>query len=243
MKKPTYIIHREEERGEMKLDWLHSRFSFSFADWYEPSRMGYGVLRVINDDIISPNSGFGFHPHTDMEIITIVFSGELTHKDSMGNTGIIKKGDVQRMSAGTGVVHSEYNYSKKSEVRLFQIWILPKKYGIKPDYEQKEINYNADGLTLIVSPNGKNNSVKINQDAWFTIANIQKNKEIIYEKKQTNNITYSIIIEGEINYKEEILKTRDAIGIENEDKNKYIAVKNSKILIIEIPKNTFKPFL
>ncbi len=232
------IIHRAKDRGEMKLDWLHSKFSFSFASWYEPSKTNFGKLRVINDDIIAPSSGFGFHSHQNMEIVTIVFSGELTHKDSMGNNGIIKEGDVQRMSAGTGVIHSEYNYNKTDKVKLFQIWILPEKINIKPSYEQKKFNEkeSINKFQLLVSPNGQNNSIIINQNSYFSIANLKENYEIKYEKYKKENIIYTIVIEGKIDILNETLNKRDAFGITNLDNIKIKAKTNCKILIIEIPR-------
>lgn len=232
-----YVVHKNAERGEMELDWLKSKFSFSFANWHEPSRMGFGMIRVINDDIIAKKSGFGFHPHHDMEIVTIVFEGELTHEDSMGNKGIIASGDVQRMSAGTGVLHSEYNYGEK-EVKLFQIWIMPKLLGVRPSYEQKKFDEESrlNSFQVIVSPTGVENSVKINQDAYFSLCDLSEKKEVTYEKKLDKNCMYIMIIDGFVEILGEKLERRDAIGINDENSVKIKAFRDSKLLVIEVPK-------
>jgi redox-sensitive bicupin YhaK (pirin superfamily) len=163
------VLHKSNTRGVADHGWLNSYHSFSFANYYNPERMGFGALRVINDDTVAPSMGFGTHPHRDMEIISIPLSGELKHKDTIGNDFVIKPGEVQTMSAGTGIMHSEYNNSEKDDVNFLQIWVMPKQNGIAPAYSQKDFNSEEreNAFQLVVSPDGRNNSATINQDAFF----------------------------------------------------------------------------
>jgi redox-sensitive bicupin YhaK (pirin superfamily) len=178
------IIHKAKSRGEANHGWLKSWHTFSFADYYNPSRMNFGALRVLNDDFIAPGMGFGTHPHKDMEIITIPLSGALQHKDSMGNTEIIRKGEVQIMSAGPGVRHSEFNASTNEEVTLLQIWVFPDKEGITPRYEQKDFSLvnKKNKLLPIVSPDRREGSVLINQNAYFYLGEIEVEALVTYKK-------------------------------------------------------------
>ena len=239
MNKDNYIIHKNKDRGFSDHGWLQSAFSFSFAQWYEPTRMGFGTLRVINDDSIAPQNGFGFHPHQDMEIISILLDGELSHKDTMDNQETIKQGEVQRMSAGTGVLHSEMNNHKTKYAKLFQIWIETKKKGIKPSYEQKffDEQKRKNTLQLLVSPNGQDGSVSIHQDAYISRIKLDKNKEFIYSNYHKDNGVYILIIEGEVIINSIQLHQRDAIGITNEKEILFEAKINSDILVLEIPMN------
>jgi redox-sensitive bicupin YhaK (pirin superfamily) len=172
------IIHRAAQRGHINHGWLDTYHSFSFAQWYNPEKMGFGALRVINDDTIAPGKGFGMHPHDNMEIITIILAGSLKHRDSMGNEGIIKENEIQAMSSGSGIMHSEFNPSETEYCKLFQIWVLPGKQDIKPRYEQ--ISFDPTGkenrFMTLVSPTKTDNSMFINQDAWFSISNLEKDK-------------------------------------------------------------------
>ena len=175
------ITHKADTRGFANHGWLKSHHTFSFANYYQADRMGFGALRVINDDSVDKGMGFGTHPHQDMEIISIPLEGVLEHKDSMGNSSQIKKGEVQIMSAGTGIYHSEYNGSKTQPVKFLQIWILPKKLRVEPRYEQKEFALKANELKLVVSPDGRDGSLTINQDAFFSRGHFQAGGKFDYK--------------------------------------------------------------
>ena len=241
-------IHKETERGQSNLGWLTSRFSFSFANYYDPTKMGFGTLRVINDDIIAGGTGFGMHPHQNMEIITILLEGVLEHKDSMGNIGTIISGEVQVMSAGTGIYHSEYNHSLSEPLKLLQIWVLPKTKDIQPAYNQAKYTLIQNQLQTIVSPDLLN-TLHINQNAYFSL--YQGNQDLDYELFDKTNGVYLFVIEGSVNVqirqnenqKTTNLTQRDAVGIEELNTigtNIKISPKtdskiNSKILIMEVP--------
>ena len=227
-------IHNAEERGKSELGWLHSRFNFSFAEYYNPMRMGFGALRVINDDVIEPGKGFGMHPHRDMEIITFVTEGILEHKDSTGARGTIKSGEVQVMSAGTGVIHSEYNHSEEKSLRLFQIWILPRENGLKPRYEQKDFAFEKNELTEIVSGSKKTKSLYINQDAKISIGLFEKNKVLDYTIGKGNGC-FVMVIEGSVLAENKKLERRDAIAISYAEGIEIIFKEKSQIMIIEVP--------
>lgn len=230
------IIDKAEERGYSEHGgWLESNFSFSFADWYNPNKMGFGKLRVINDDIIKGGGGFPPHPHRDMEIITIVLKGAIAHEDSMGNREVVKAGEVQRMSAGTGIVHSEFNNSQTEDLNSLQIWVHTRENGIEPSYDQKSFDENKreNKFQLLVSPDGRENSVTVNQDLFFSI--IYLDEETEYKKYLEKNGVYIFLLEGEIEVLGNKLNRRDAIGIKKEDNIKIKAIKKSKILIMEVP--------
>lgn len=233
------IVHKAEDRGVSEHGWLSSRFSFSFAEWYEPSRMGFGALRVINDDTIAPHSGFPPHPHRDMEIITIVTHGAVTHKDSMGNEGVISAGEVQVMSAGTGVMHAEIN-GDDEELRLFQIWIEPKLSSIVPRYDQQNFSLqkHPDGRTLLVSPEGEEEgaSLTINQDAYLSWLELPEEETHIYELHRPGFGLYALVVEGEVVIDGEPLSSRDAIGLAGmKEPTQIVAKTSTTVLLIEVP--------
>lgn len=231
------LLDTSDSRGTANQGWLYSRHTFSFANYHNPERMGFGLLRVINDDIVEPSMGFGTHPHKNMEIISIPLSGSLKHEDSMGNQHIIRAGEVQVMSAGTGITHSEYNNSESDEVNFLQIWVIPKISGIPPRYDQRKINIdNASNVfSPIVAPLGTEGIVNINQDAYFSIADIDTDTTIEYKKMRNNTGVYFFLITGSINIGETTLFKRDGVGITEEDNIKIFAQEKSRILCIEVP--------
>ena len=224
-------IQKSIERGITRLNWLDSWHSFSFGDYFNKNKMDFGALKVLNEDIIQPKKGFGRHPHDNMEIITIVLEGSLTHEDSIGNKEIIPAGDIQKMSAGTGIEHSEYNNSDK-KVHLLQIWIIPKKLNIKPNYEQKTIPKKFNELITIVS--NEEDYIKINQNASLSIANFNESKEIDYNLKNKNGV-YIFIIKGKIKINNEILSKGDSIEIIETNNVNFKADKNTSLVLIEVP--------
>ena len=229
-------IIKSNQRGLSELDWLYSRHSFSFSNYYDSKRIGFGVLKVLNDDIIAPSKGFGSHHHDNFEIVTIVLEGALEHKDSMGNKGIIKANEIQRMSAGTGIMHSEFNPSKKDKVHLLQIWIEPKENNIKPSYEQKNFfKLKINEFTSVVSGIRNNNSVYIHQNAYFSLGNFDADKEINYKLHNVKNGIFLFVIEGEINIENNLLKEGDTAEIQETSKVNFMTKKESKIIIIEVP--------
>ncbi len=229
--------HPSETRGLANHGWLKSRHTFSFAEYYNPERMGFGALRVINDDSVDAGMGFGMHPHRDMEIISIPLSGGLKHQDSEGNATVIKKGEVQIMSAGTGIYHSEYNDSKSDQVKFLQIWVLPKKLGVKPRYEQKLFTpeFRKNKLSLVVSPDGRNGSLTINQDAYFTLVDLEKERSVTYDRHLNGNGVYLFLISGEITVEGETLKALDGVGITNFESLELKASSDAEILLMEVP--------
>jgi len=218
-------IYKAEDRGNADHGWLQSRFSFSFADYHDPNRMGFGKLRVLNDDIIAPDSGFGMHPHDNMEIVTIILQGALEHEDNMGNKSIIKKGEVQRISAGSGITHSEVNASKE-KTKMLQIWIETKKQNIKPSYEQTKYEIKFNEIKTIVSGKKIKNTLFIHQDAYFSIGKFKKNRSLEYKLK--TKMAYIFVIEGNIEIEGNPLSRRDAIGIKETDKINITANENSE---------------
>lgn len=234
------IIHKAKDRGRGEYGWLHTRYSFSFAEWYEPSLMGFGKLRVLNDDIVEANNGFGNHPHANMEIITIVTEGEVSHKDSMGNSYTVPAGDVQVMSAGTGIVHSEYNNSPDKRLALFQIWIEPKERNIKPRYAQKAFGNSLLGsvqntLELLAAPTDAAGALSINQDAYVSSGHFDVGKTFEYELHASENGVYIFIVDGLVSVAGEELDSRDAVGISEESRISVECKRASKILIFEVP--------
>lgn len=231
------IIHPSSSRGHANHGWLQSYHSFSFANYYNPEKMGYKALRVINDDYIAPAQGFGTHPHQDMEIITVPLRGTLRHKDTMGNETIIRHGEVQLMSAGTGVYHSEYNHSSDEDVNMLQIWVLPKKKRIEPRYGQKKFDEKdrQNKLQLVVSPDGREGSIEINQDAFFYLSNLEAGKELYYKLNLAKNGIYVFVIDGELEIDGHKLNTRDALGLDNFDQVTFKANKDTQLLVIEVP--------
>ena len=206
-----------EERGQADYGWLHTRYSFSFADYYDPKHVHFRSLRVINEDHVEPGHGFGTHPHRDMEIITYVLEGALAHKDSMGTGSTIRPGEVQRMSAGTGVLHSEFNHSPSEEVHLLQIWILPERKGIEPSYEQKEFPHDAklNRLRLVASPNGEEGSVTIHQDARLYASVLEQGQQLRHELGK-GRYAWLQVARGEVSLNGSPLKAGDGAAVERE---------------------------
>lgn len=232
------ILHKAESRGHANHGWLNSHHTFSFANYYNPDRMHFGVLRVLNDDTVAPGMGFGTHPHDNMEIISIPLEGDLEHKDSMGNTQVIKHGDIQVMSAGTGITHSEYNKNSNQPVKFLQIWIIPHKKNVTPRYDQITLNTNDrhNKFQQILSPSVDDAGVWIHQDAWFFLGKFDKEKQTEYKIKQKNNGAYFFIISGEASVNGQLLNHRDGFGIWNSDKIEITShADNTEILVMDVP--------
>lgn len=231
------VFHAADSRGDAEHGWLKSRHTFSFAEYYDPQRMGFGVLRVINDDCVQGGMGFGRHPHQDMEIISLPLSGDLAHKDSMGNGSIIKNGDIQVMSAGTGITHSEMNANADKPVKFLQIWVLTRKNGIKPRYQQVTIADQAklNDFQQILSPNADDDGVWIHQDAWFSLANFDKDTSRYYQIKKSGNGVYVFVIKGSANIGDRQLGERDGLGIWDADGFELTATRDAQILLMDVP--------
>ena len=233
------VLHKADTRGDADHGWLHSRHTFSFADYYDAERVSFGMLRVLNDDTVAAGMGFGTHPHDNMEIISIPLEGDLEHKDSMGNVSVIRHGDIQVMSAGSGITHSEYNRNKDKQVKFLQIWVFPDKKGLTPRYDQRmfapELFQNQ--LHTVVSPLHDSDCLLLNQDAYFSIGNYMVGKEITYQIHNPNNGIYLFIIEGKAVCSDVSLGKRDAIGISDKTEISINIEKNSSILLIEVPIN------
>ena len=228
-------IQNSDKRGITELGWLHSKHSFSFGDYHNPKRINFGLLRVLNDDIVEPGKGFGTHFHDNMEIISIVLEGALEHKDSMGNHGIINAGEIQRISAGTGISHSEFNHSNKNIVNFLQIWIEPKEINIKPNYEQKKFNLKKNKLINIVSGKNKNDAIYIHQDAYFSIGNFDKNKTIHCKLENKNHGVFIFVVNGGIKIGNNVLEKGDSAEILDANEVIFKTNKKSYILLIEVP--------
>lgn len=232
------IFYPANERGTNDLGWLKAKFSFSFASYYNPEKVHFGTLRVLNDDIIAGGAGFGRHPHDNMEIITIPLAGALEHKDSMGNVGVITAGEVQVMSAGTGVEHSEYNHSKTEAANTLQIWLFPKVRNIGPRYDQKNFKdkLKLNQLTTLVSPEKNNNdTLWINQDATFSMGSFEAKKKIKYEIKTPGNGVYIFVLDGSMKINGQALNKRDALGVYDTDSITIETQADSQLLIMDIP--------
>ncbi len=231
------IIHKAETRGHVSHGWLNSSHTFSFANYYNPDRMSFGVLRVLNDDSVQAGMGFGTHPHRDMEIISIPLEGDLEHKDSMGNVAIIKEGDVQVMSAGTGITHSEYNKNKDKAVKFLQIWVFPKTKNVTPRYDQISIRdiEQENAFYQILSPNKHDQGVWLNQDAWFHLGKFTKGTFDTYNIQKKGNGIYLFILDGKVKINNETLTKRDGMGIWNTDSIEVLATENARILLMEVP--------
>ncbi|MDZ4758266.1 MAG: pirin family protein [Bacteroidota bacterium] len=231
------ILHKSNTRGHANHGWLDAHHSFSFASYYDPTRMHFGVLRVLNDDNIAGGMGFGMHPHDNMEIITIPLEGDLEHQDNMGNKEVIRQNDIQVMSAGTGVVHSEYNANKDKPVKLFQIWLFPNKKNVTPRYQQVTLNEadRVNKLQQILSPNADDAGVWIHQDAWFYFSKMDAGKSIDYHIKKEGNGIYIFVISGNLTIEGNVLETRDGLGISDANKINIIADTDSEILVMEVP--------
>ncbi len=233
----TTVLHKANTRGHADHGWLNAYHSFSFASWYNPDRIQFGVLRVLNDDTIAAGMGFGTHGHDNMEIITIPLEGDLAHKDSMGNTETIKTGDVQVMSAGKGVQHSEFNPNADKRTKLFQIWVFPKIKNVEPRYQQITLNTaeQKNNFAQILSPNPDDAGVWIHQEAWFYLADFQAGFEKKYELKKEGNGIYVFVISGNITVDGQELETRDGLGITDFQTLDFKAITDAKFLLMEIP--------
>jgi redox-sensitive bicupin YhaK (pirin superfamily) len=231
------ILHKAEERGRTKIDWLDSYHTFSFGNYYNTSRIRFGALRVINDDIIQVGQGFGMHPHQNMEIITIPFEGVIEHKDSAGHSSLIKPGDLQFMSAGSGIYHSEYNHLQTGITSLLQIWVFPRENNLTPSYDQ--ITFNPDDFKnnfhLVVSPQEIHGKLKINQDAYFSIGHFDTGMKINYPLYLQTNGLYIFVIEGSIETAGIQLGRRDGLGITATSQAEIQTLTDAKVLLMEVP--------
>lgn len=233
------VLHKADTRGHADHGWLNAYHSFSFANWYNPDRVQFGMLRVLNDDTVAAGMGFGTHPHDNMEIITIPLEGDLAHKDSMGNAATIKTGDVQVMSAGTGIQHSEFNPNHDLHTKLFQIWLFPKHRNVEPRYQQitLDVTEQKNAFAQILSPNADDAGVWIHQDAWFYLSNFDANVSKKLTLKKEGNGFYIMNIEGEIEVDGQQLEKRDAIGVWDANEIEIKATTDAKFLVMEIPMN------
>jgi len=234
-----YTLHKAETRGDANHGWLHSKHTFSFANYYDANRMHFGVLRVLNDDTVSAGMGFGTHSHNNMEIISIPLEGDLEHKDSMGNTTVIRKGDIQIMSAGTGIQHSEYNKNKDAEVKFLQIWIIPNKKNVTPRYDQITLNPldRKNQLQQIISPNPDDAGIWIHQNAWFYLADFDTDFSLSYSIKSKENGLYIFILNGQIQINDLTLHSRDGLGIWDTDQIDINVTANTSFLLMDLPMN------
>ncbi|MBK5720261.1 pirin family protein [Dysgonomonas sp. Marseille-P4677] len=233
-------LYRASSRGHANHGWLDSYHTFSFANYYDPNRINFGALRVVNDDIVKGGEGFGTHPHDNMEIISIPLYGDLEHKDSMGHTEVIRSGEVQVMSAGTGITHSEYNSNKDKPVNFFQIWVFPDKNNVEPRYDQRAFDFiqNKNQLVQIVGPvdDKENEGLWIHQSAWFNIGTFEKETQVDYKLKKQGNGVFAMVVEGEFTIDGKKLYRRDALGISDIESIKLTAdTDNARILLIDVP--------
>ena len=231
-------FHAANTRGNANHGWLNANHSFSFANYHNPERMNFGALRVLNDDTIAPGMGFGTHPHENMEIITIPLEGDLEHKDSMGNIGVINEGEIQVMSAGTGVHHSEYNKNANQAVKVLQLWVFPKKQNVTPRYDQMSVRdlKKPNDFYQVLSPNSEDAGMWVHQDTWFHLGEFDVEKSLDYTLKKPGNGVYVFVIEGSFNVEGENLKKRDAIGIWDTETITFTAQSESKVLLVEVPR-------
>ena len=233
------ILHEAGSRGHANHGWLNSNHSFSFASYHDPSRIHFGMLRVLNDDVVKGGMGFGQHPHDNMEIISIPLKGALEHGDNTGGHGTIKSGEVQIMSAGSGIAHSEKNASKTEDVNFLQIWVFPKERNIQPRYDQKEFKpvERENRFQTVVSPEKGKNALWINQDAWFQLGNLSKGTSAEYTFNRKENGVYAFIIEGAVTINNQKLNKRDGFGVWDTEKLSITAESDSEVLLIDVPMN------
>lgn len=231
------VLHKANSRGFVNIGWLQSYHTFSFSDYQNTERMNFGALRVLNDDTVAPGMGFGMHPHSNMEIITIPLAGDLEHRDNIGNTAVIQSGDIQIMSAGTGIRHSEYNRNKDTQVKLLQIWIIPNKKNVTPRYDQITLKATdrKNKLQQILSPNSNDEGVWIYQNAWFHLANFDRDFSANYKLKDQNNGVYVFVTSGNIKINEQLLNARDGYAIWNTNNIQIIAESDAEFLLMEVP--------
>jgi hypothetical protein len=231
------IIHKANSRGHFDYGWLKTYHTFSFSNYYDPERVNFGMLRVLNDDFVAAGQGFGTHPHNDMEIVTIPLDGALAHKDSIGSEGVIYPDEVQVMSAGTGIRHSEYNHLQNGESNFLQLWILPDKKGHEPRYDQKffDSEERKNKFQFIVTPEKKDGNLWLNQNTYLSLTNLEKSKSLNYKIHTKGSGVYLFLIDGKITIGDEILSRRDGIGIWEVDEFSISANLDSSILLIEVP--------
>lgn len=231
------VLHRSNTRGHANHGWLDSHHTFSFASYYNPDRMHFGALRVLNDDVVSAGRGFGTHPHDNMEIISIPLEGDLEHKDSMGNTTVIKQGDVQVMSAGTGIYHSEYNKNADQQVKFLQIWVFPYKKDVEPRYDQITLDQEKlrNNLVQVLSPNPEDEGVWAHQHAWFHMGELEAGFETAYTLKDPANGVYAFVIEGDVTINGQLLHKRDGLGAWEATELQIKADSNARLLLMEVP--------
>jgi redox-sensitive bicupin YhaK (pirin superfamily) len=234
----NYVLHKAESRGFADHGWLKSYHTFSFANYHHAERMHFGVLRVLNDDTVAAGMGFGTHPHSNMEIISIPLEGDLEHKDSMGNTTVIRNGDIQVMSAGSGITHSEYNKNKDKQVKFLQIWVFPNKQNVTPRYDQISLNLNDrhNKLQQILSPNPNDEGVWIHQNAWFHLGRFEPSFLTDYTLKNEGNGVYIFLLSGKMKINELTLEARDGVGLWSLNNFKIECLdETSEVLIMDIP--------
>ncbi len=231
------VLHRSATRGYANHGWLESHHSFSFAEYRDPERMHFGALRVLNDDIIQGGKGFGMHPHDNMEIVSIALKGALEHSDSMGNNYVIQENDVQIMSAGTGLMHSEYNHHQDSKTEFLQIWVFPNKKSVPPRYDQIGLNpeNRKNKIEQIVSPETDDSGVSIHQDAWFFRSDMDEGKNLEYQFKRKGNGLYVFVLDGDVTIFDQALNKRDGFGIWDVDHCIIHANTNAELLLMEVP--------
>lgn len=231
------ILHKANTRGHANHGWLDSWHSFSFGSYYDPARIHFGALRVLNDDSVAPGMGFGRHPHDNMEIISIPLEGDLEHQDNTGTKQVIRKGDIQVMSAGTGIEHSEKNKNSDQAVKFLQIWIIPNKKNVAPRYDQKTFSEEEkkNKLLTIISPIGNTEGVNIHQDAWFSLGKLSKETELNYTLKNKDHGVYAFLLEGSITINDIVLNRRDGLGISEVSELKIKADQDAEVLLMEVP--------
>ncbi|KXX70228.1 pirin family protein [Flammeovirga sp. SJP92] len=231
------VLHKADTRGHANHGWLNSHHTFSFANYYNPERVHFGALRVLNDDTVAEGKGFGTHPHDNMEIISIPLSGDLEHQDSMGNKAVIKQGDIQVMSAGTGIYHSEYNKNTDRNVEFLQIWVFPNEKSVAPRYDQISIGdiSKPNQLNQVLSPNKDDAGVWIHQNAWFSLGDFNQNTDLSYAFNSSDNGAYLFVLEGNVTVEGQELEKRDGFGIWNVNQLNIKAKKGSKLLLMEVP--------
>ena len=235
---PTTVLHKADTRGHADHGWLNSYHTFSFAHYHDPERVHFGALRVLNDDTVAPGMGFGTHPHDNMEIISIPLEGDLEHKDSMGNTGVIRRGDIQVMSAGTGIRHSEFNHSRNAPVKFLQIWVFPNTRNVQPRYDQitLEPGKRADRFQQVLSPDPNDEGVWIHQNAWFHLGTFGQGVNSTYTLKDATNGVYVFVIRGSATVNGVRLNERDGLGVQHADTLTFTSEANdTELLLMEVP--------
>ncbi len=230
-------MHKAATRGRANHGWLDSHHTFSFAQYYNPERMGFGLLRVLNDDVVAPGMGFGTHPHDNMEIVSIPIKGSLAHQDSTGTKEVIQTNEVQIMSAGSGLTHSEFNASKADPVNFLQIWVFPKERDITPRYEQKTFRPEdrQNRLQTVIAPEKQEGALWINQDAWFTLGTLKSGFSEEYTLHKQGNGLYAFVIDGEVEIDGEKLSKRDGMGISDVSSVTVKASGDAEVLLMEVP--------